>query len=477
MKQATFGAGCFWGVEADFRRIPGVVDAAVGYSRRSYREPHLRRRLHRPDRARRGRPGHVRSGPGLVRDGCSKSSGTSHDPTQLNRQGPDIGTQYRSVIFYHDDEQKAEAEESKKHWESLGRFRRPIVTQIVPARAVLPRRGVSPAVPCEAGSRELLDGLLSAGFWAGVASTASNMIPPAPFRREPRGPQVRNHVRLSVLAHLSFGAGEAQRKDSQMARKIALRVERLEVRALLSNMAYSRQSTTSPIRSDSRYSSHSPKPTRDPSRSRSRMARPSTASRFRRTARRFGPPTPESSRRISLTRPSPPGASLTETATWYGVPNGSSTTYPTGTFTVTNQLAPTAASATFQVTPPVSTSVAADQATYQVGQPITLTFSETNTSNETVSVNTTPATFGCHARRQPDLDLHERPDCVSPDAHAGANDYPDRRLGRYNQLAGSTGEQLGPIRRFGIQRANDHPGELPDRIANHGCNHHESSQL
>jgi peptide-methionine (S)-S-oxide reductase len=132
MKQATFGAGCFWGVEADFRGVPGVVDTAVGYSGGQTVSPSYEEVC--TDRTGHAEVVQVTYDPEQVSyESLLEIFWTSHDPTQLNRQGPDIGTQYRSVIFYHDDEQKKEAEESQKHWESLGRFRRPIVTQIVPA--------------------------------------------------------------------------------------------------------------------------------------------------------------------------------------------------------------------------------------------------------------------------------------------------------------------------------------------------------
>jgi peptide-methionine (S)-S-oxide reductase len=132
MKQATFGAGCFWGIEAEFRQIPGVIDTAVGYSGGNRANPTYEDVCN-------GRTGHaevvqVAYDPAKVAyEQILEVFWTSHDPTQLNRQGPDIGDQYRSVIFYHDDDQKIEAEESKRLFEKVGRFRRPIVTQIVPA--------------------------------------------------------------------------------------------------------------------------------------------------------------------------------------------------------------------------------------------------------------------------------------------------------------------------------------------------------
>ena len=132
MKQATFGAGCFWGIEAEFRQIPGVIDTAVGYSGGNRANPTYEDVCN-------GRTGHaevvqVTYDPAKVAyEQLLEVFWTSHDPTQLNRQGPDIGDQYRSVIFYHDDDQKIEAEESKRLFEKVGRFRRPIVTQIMPA--------------------------------------------------------------------------------------------------------------------------------------------------------------------------------------------------------------------------------------------------------------------------------------------------------------------------------------------------------
>jgi len=134
MAKAMFGAGCFWGVETAFRKIQGVTNVTVGYS-----------------------GGHLDNP--TYEDVCSNTTGhaevvqvvfdpqvvtydklldaffTMHDPTTMNRQGPDIGSQYRSVIFYYDDLQKEQAEEAIKRWQNSGRFKRPIVTAIEPAQA------------------------------------------------------------------------------------------------------------------------------------------------------------------------------------------------------------------------------------------------------------------------------------------------------------------------------------------------------
>jgi peptide-methionine (S)-S-oxide reductase len=132
-EKATFGAGCFWGVEAAFRQVRGVVATAVGYEGGTLDQP-------------------------TYRDVCSHTTGhaevveveydpsrvryadllhvfwTNPDPTQLNRQGPDVGDQYRSVIFYHSPEQQAEAEASREAEAASGHHRRPIVTVIEPAQ-------------------------------------------------------------------------------------------------------------------------------------------------------------------------------------------------------------------------------------------------------------------------------------------------------------------------------------------------------
>lgn len=129
---ATFGAGCFWGVEAAFRRLPGVVDVAAGYS-----------------------GGHTPNP--TYKDVCSHTTGHAevvqvtfdpqkisydqlldvfwqiHNPTQVNRQGPDVGTQYRSAIFVHSPEQQAIAEKSKVALAASGKFQRPIATEITTA--------------------------------------------------------------------------------------------------------------------------------------------------------------------------------------------------------------------------------------------------------------------------------------------------------------------------------------------------------
>lgn len=131
-QKATFGAGCFWGVEATFRQLPGVVATAVGYEGGAMANP-------------------------TYRDVCGHASGhaevveveydpaiadyatllqtfwDNHNPTTLNAQGPDHGSQYRSAIFYHTPEQHAEATASRDALAASGKWRQPIVTEIVPA--------------------------------------------------------------------------------------------------------------------------------------------------------------------------------------------------------------------------------------------------------------------------------------------------------------------------------------------------------
>ena len=129
---ATFGAGCFWGVEAGFQRVPGVIEAVSGYS-----------------------GGHLANP--TYKDVCTDQTGHAevvqvtfdpekvsyeqlldvffqmHDPTQVNRQGPDFGTQYRTAIFFHTPEQETKARKAKQALEASGKFRRPIATEITPA--------------------------------------------------------------------------------------------------------------------------------------------------------------------------------------------------------------------------------------------------------------------------------------------------------------------------------------------------------
>jgi peptide-methionine (S)-S-oxide reductase len=132
-ERATFAAGCFWGVEAECRAIPGVLDAVSGYEGGTTVNP-------------------------TYRDVCSNGTGHAeavevifdpqrvtyerlldafwamHDPTTPNRQGPDVGSQYRSVIFYHSAQQRDAALASKAREDASGRHARPIVTEIVPAQ-------------------------------------------------------------------------------------------------------------------------------------------------------------------------------------------------------------------------------------------------------------------------------------------------------------------------------------------------------
>jgi peptide-methionine (S)-S-oxide reductase len=133
-KIATFGAGCFWGVEAAYRQIPGVLSTRVGYLGGTMENPTYRDVCS-------GRTGHaevveVKYDPSrLSYDDLLTVFWENHDPTTLNRQGPDVGEQYRSAIFYHDDEQKAAAEASKEERDRSGKYRRPIVTEITPTSA------------------------------------------------------------------------------------------------------------------------------------------------------------------------------------------------------------------------------------------------------------------------------------------------------------------------------------------------------
>lgn len=131
-EKATFGAGCFWGVEETFRQVPGVVDVAVGYEGGTLDNPSYRDVC--TDRTGHAEVVEVDYDPGRVSyDELLNVFWDNHNPTTLNRQGPDVGTQYRSVVFYHTPEQQATASASKERLEREGRFKRPIVTQIVPA--------------------------------------------------------------------------------------------------------------------------------------------------------------------------------------------------------------------------------------------------------------------------------------------------------------------------------------------------------
>jgi peptide-methionine (S)-S-oxide reductase len=132
-EKATFGAGCFWGVEATFREIDGVVDALAGYEGGHTHNPTYKDVC--TDRTGHAEVVQVEYDPAKVRyDQLLDVFWKAHDPTQVNRQGPDVGTQYRSVIFFHTPEQEQAARASKATLEKSGRFPRPIATQIEPAR-------------------------------------------------------------------------------------------------------------------------------------------------------------------------------------------------------------------------------------------------------------------------------------------------------------------------------------------------------
>jgi peptide-methionine (S)-S-oxide reductase len=132
MEKATFGAGCFWGVEAAFRQIKGVKSTAVGYMGGKLKDPTYQDVC--TDRTGHAEVVQVEFDPSEVSyEELLRVFWDNHDPTTLNRQGPDTGTQYRSAIFYHTPEQEAAAKASKEVLQKSGRFKRPIVTDIVPA--------------------------------------------------------------------------------------------------------------------------------------------------------------------------------------------------------------------------------------------------------------------------------------------------------------------------------------------------------
>ncbi|MCZ6547894.1 MAG: peptide-methionine (S)-S-oxide reductase MsrA [Deltaproteobacteria bacterium] len=132
IQKATFGAGCFWGVEAAFRRVKGVLSTTVGYSGGPFKGPTY-------EDVCTGTTGHaevveVDYDPDKVSyDELLKVFWEIHNPTTMNRQGPDIGTQYRSVVFSHNSEQQAAAEASKEKLQRNGHYKNPIVTEITPA--------------------------------------------------------------------------------------------------------------------------------------------------------------------------------------------------------------------------------------------------------------------------------------------------------------------------------------------------------
>ncbi len=132
MAKATFGAGCFWGVESAFRQIKGVTDAAVGYMGGTLAHPTYKDVC--TDRTGHAEVVQLDYDPAQIRyEELLRVFFEIHDPTTLNRQGPDYGKQYRSVIFFHDAEQERDAQKMKDELDQSGRFPRKIVTQIVPA--------------------------------------------------------------------------------------------------------------------------------------------------------------------------------------------------------------------------------------------------------------------------------------------------------------------------------------------------------
>ena len=131
MEKATFGAGCFWGVQKEFNKIKGIVNTTVGYMGGNLKNPTYKDVCT-------NKTGHIEVvqiefDPKIVNyEKLLELFWKIHDPTQFNRQGPDIGTQYKSIIFYHNEKQKIIAEKSKEKLQKSNKFKKPIATEIKP---------------------------------------------------------------------------------------------------------------------------------------------------------------------------------------------------------------------------------------------------------------------------------------------------------------------------------------------------------
>ncbi len=137
MKLATFAAGCFWGVEETFRTLDGVVETRVGYMGGTTEQPTYKQVC--TDTTGHAEVVEVRYDPAVISyRQLLERFWDKHDPTTLNRQGVDFGTQYRSAVFYHDDEQRRLAEEAKTALDGSGRYDGPIVTEITAAATFWP---------------------------------------------------------------------------------------------------------------------------------------------------------------------------------------------------------------------------------------------------------------------------------------------------------------------------------------------------
>ena len=175
-RKATFGAGCFWGVEVAFRQVPGVTDAVAGYLGGTLPNPTYKDVCT-------GQTGHaevveVTYDPDRVPyDDLLNVFWTSHDPTTLNRQGPDVGTQYRSAIFYHDENQRQAAVASKEALSKSGRFPRPIVTEITPTSTFYRAE--------EYHQRYLEKRGLADSRWSSVVRSTPEASRPTPSRASP----------------------------------------------------------------------------------------------------------------------------------------------------------------------------------------------------------------------------------------------------------------------------------------------------
>ncbi|MBN1134170.1 MAG: peptide-methionine (S)-S-oxide reductase MsrA [Methanosarcinaceae archaeon] len=137
MEKATFAAGCFWGVEAAFYKVKGVISTKVGYTGGDVKNPSYHD-------VSTGKTGHAESieilyDPSMISyEELLDMFWNIHDPTTQDRQGPDKGSQYRSVIFYHNEDQKITALDSKKKLEESGKYKKKIVTEIIPALEFYP---------------------------------------------------------------------------------------------------------------------------------------------------------------------------------------------------------------------------------------------------------------------------------------------------------------------------------------------------